>query len=135
MEESQQELRTKEESKTEALMKNNHSEEKVLAPADLYLPKISTIMGFPDGSVVKKLPAVQESQERQVWSLGWEDSLEEGMAARSSIRAQKIPWTEEPGGLQCMGSQSTRHEWSDWACTHSTISAPDSLVSTYPWFP
>ena len=66
MEESQQELRTKEESKTEALMKNNHSEEKVLAPADLYLPKISTIMGFPDGSVVKKLPAVQESQERQV---------------------------------------------------------------------
>ena len=115
-------------------MKNN-SEEKVLATADLYLPKISTTVGFPGGSAVKNLPAVQESQETQVWSLGREDSLEEDMATHSSIRAKKIPWTEEPGGLQGMGSRSVRHDWSDWACVHGTISVPDSLVSTSPRFP
>ena len=45
----------------------------------------------------------------QVRSLGWEDSLKEGMATHSSILAWKIPWTEEPGGLQSMGSQRVRH--------------------------
>ena len=44
-------------------------------------------------------------QEMQVWSLGQEDSLEKEMATRPSILAQKIPWTEEPGGLQPMGFQ------------------------------
>ena len=44
-------------------------------------------------------------QETQVRSLGREDPLEEGMAAHSSILAKKIPWTEEPGGLQSRGSQ------------------------------
>ena len=43
--------------------------------------------------------------EAQVWSLGWEDTLEEGMATHSSILAWRIPWTEEPGGLQSVGSQ------------------------------
>ena len=42
----------------------------------------------------------------QVQSLGWEDSLEEGTATHSSILAWRIPWTEEPGGLQSIGSQS-----------------------------
>ena len=42
----------------------------------------------------------------QVQSLGWEDPLEEGMATHSSILAWRIPWTEEPGGLQSTGSQS-----------------------------
>ena len=41
--------------------------------------------------------------------LGWEDLLEKGMATHSSILAWRIPWTEEPGGLQSMGSQSVRH--------------------------
>ena len=50
---------------------------------------------------VKNLPAIQETQ---VQSLGWEDPLEKGMAAHSSIPAWRIPWTEEPGGLQSMGS-------------------------------
>ena len=45
-------------------------------------------------------------QEMQVWSLGREDPLEKEMAAHSSILAWEIPWTEEPGGLQSMGSQS-----------------------------
>ena len=53
---------------------------------------------------VKNLPARQETQ---VQSLGWEDSLEKEMATHTSILAWKIPWTEEPGGLQSMGSQ----EW------------------------
>ena len=55
---------------------------------------------------VKNLPAMQEIQETQVQSLGWEDPLEEEMAIHSSILAWKIPWTEEPGGLQSIGSQS-----------------------------
>ena len=55
---------------------------------------------------VKNLPAMQEIQETQVQSLGWEDPLEEEMAIHSSILDWKIPWTEEPGGLQSIGSQS-----------------------------
>ena len=62
-------------------------------------------MGFPSGAVVKNLPAIQKSQEMQVRSLGQEDPLEEGMATHSSILTWRVPWTEEPGGLQSMGSQ------------------------------
>ena len=62
-------------------------------------------LGFPCGSAVKNLPAVQELQETQVRSLGREDPLEKGMATHYSILAWRIPWTEEPGGLQSMGSQ------------------------------
>ena len=49
---------------------------------------------------------------REIWvlSLGWEDPLEEGMITHSSILAWRIPWTEEPGGLQSMGSQRVRHD-------------------------
>ena len=53
------------------------------------------MVGFPSGSVVKHLPAVQEMQETWVPSLGWEDPLEKGMATHSSILAWKTPWTEE----------------------------------------
>ena len=52
---------------------------------------------------VKRLPAMQETQ---VQSLGGEDPLEKGMATHSSILAWRIPWTEEPGGLQSIGPQS-----------------------------
>ena len=52
---------------------------------------------------VKNLPAMQESW---VQSLGWEDLLEEGMPTHSSILAWRIPWTEEPGELWSIGSQS-----------------------------
>ena len=48
-------------------------------------------------------------QETQVQSLGWEDPSEEEMATHSSILTWRIPWTEEPGGLQSMGSQRVRH--------------------------
>ena len=63
--------------------------------------------GFPGGSVVKNSPAVQETR---VQSLGWEDLLEEGMATHSSIPAWRIPWTEELGRLQSMGSQRVGHD-------------------------
>ena len=56
---------------------------------------------------VKNPPAVQETQVR---SLGWEDPLEEEMATHSSILARKIPWTEEPGGLESMGLQRVEHD-------------------------
>ena len=71
-------------------------------------------MSFPNGSVVKNLPAMQErkkkKREMQVQSLGGEDPLEEEMATDSSILAWKIPWTEEPGGPQSIGSQSIRQD-------------------------
>ena len=56
---------------------------------------------------VKTSPAVQETW---VQSLDWEDSLEEGMATHSSILAWRVPRTEEPGGLQSVGSQRVRHD-------------------------
>ena len=62
-------------------------------------------MGFPSDSVVKNLPAMRETRVR---SLGQEDSLEMEMAAHSSIVAWRSPWTEDPGGLQSMGSQRVR---------------------------
>ena len=66
---------------------------------------------YPGGEeisqTVKNLPAVQETQ---VQSLGREVPLEKGIAAHSSILAWRTPWTEEPGGLQSMGSQRVRHD-------------------------
>ena len=56
--------------------------------------------------MVKHLPAIRETQ---VQSLGREDPLEKEMATHSSTLAWKIPWTEEAGGLQSMGSQRVRH--------------------------
>ena len=56
---------------------------------------------------VKNLPAMQEIQVR---TLSQEDPLEKGIATHSSILAWRIPWTEEPGGLQSMGSQRVGHD-------------------------
>ena len=73
------------------------------------------ILGFPGSSdgkkaaqTVRNLPAVQETW---VQPLGQEDPLEKEMATHSSILAWKIPWPEEPVGLQSMGSQRVRHDW------------------------
>ena len=57
--------------------------------------------------LVKSLPAMQETWVR---SVGWKDPLEKEMVTHSSILAWRIPWTEEPGGLQPMGSQSVGHD-------------------------
>ena len=56
---------------------------------------------------VKNLPAMQETH---ISSLGWKDPQEKGMAKPSSILAWKIPWTEEPGGLQSMVLQRVKHD-------------------------
>ena len=69
-----------------------------------------TYWDFPGVSVVKNPPAMQESQETWVQSLGWEDPLEVGMATHCSILAWRIPWTEEPGGLQSIVSQRVGHD-------------------------
>ena len=64
---------------------------------------------FPPGvaQTVKHLSAMQETR---VQSLGWEDPLEKEMAIHSRTIAWKIPWTEEPGRLQSMGSQRVGHD-------------------------
>ena len=70
--------------------------------------QLLTIIGVSlVAQMVKRLPTMRETGVR---SLGWEDLLEEEMATHSRIHAWKIPWTEEPGGLQTMGSQRIRHD-------------------------
>ena len=64
-------------------------------------------IGLPGGLAVKN-PSANSGDTGQ--SLGWEDPLEEGMATHSSILAWRLPWTEEPDGLQSMGSQRVRQD-------------------------
>ena len=64
--------------------------------------------GFSGGSAVKNMPTMQELREMQVRSLGQEHPLKEG-ATHPRILAWKIPWTDEPGGLQFKESQRIRH--------------------------
>ena len=66
------------------------------------------IMASLVAQMVKRLPGMWETQ---VQPLGWEDPLEKEMATHSSTLAWKIPWTEEPGRLQSMGSQRVGHNW------------------------
>ena len=61
----------------------------------------------PVAQLVKNLPAMWETW---LQSLGWEDPLEKEMAIHSSILPRRIPWVEEPGGLQSMGSQRVGHD-------------------------
>ena len=80
------------------------------APPQLIKELVRTdaeVRGFPGGPVDKKPPATQETRVR---SLGWEDSMKEESAASSSKLAWRVPWTEEHGGLQSMGSQRVRHD-------------------------
>ena len=62
---------------------------------------------FLVAQMVKNLPAMQQAWVRP---LGWDDLLEKEMATHSSIPAWRIPWTEEPGGLQSRGLQRVRHD-------------------------
>ena len=68
--------------------------------------------------MVKKLPAMQETW---ILSLGQEDPQEKGMVTHSSILTWRIPWTEESGGPQSMGSQRVRHNWATNTHTHTHI--------------
>jgi len=65
-------------------------------------------MVFPGGSEVKHPPAIQDTQEMWIQSLGQEDLLD--LTTHCSILARKIPWTEEPGGPWSMGSQRVGHD-------------------------
>ena len=88
-------------------------------PHFLLFVRLSGLIGVSQVSKwVKNLPVVKE-----IWvqSQGQEDPLEKRMATHSSVLAWKIPWTEEPGRLQYMGSQRVRHGWSDWACMHAGL--------------
>ena len=75
--------------------------------------------GFPGGSDSKESAKMWKTQ---VQSLGWEDTLEKGVATHSSVFAWRSPWTEEPGGLQSLGSQRVRQDWMsrhhkvNWEC-------------------
>ena len=92
------------------------------------LSHVMNLLGsFPGGSVVKNPPAMQETW---VWSLGWEDPLEKEMATHSNILAWKLQWTEEPGGLQSMGSQRMILLLMANTCvyTHDTFVLRPSLV-------
>ena len=73
--------------------------------------------------MVKNLPAMRETW---VQSLGWEDPLEKGMAAHSIVLAWRIPWTEESGALQSMGSKRVGHHWASNAQTQIILSWPVS---------
>ena len=71
---------------------------------------IRDYLGFPGGSVVKNMPAMQETQEKWVLSLGLENTMEEERATHSSILAWRLLWTEEAGGLQSIWSKRVRHD-------------------------
>ena len=70
-------------------------------------------------------------QETRVQFLGWEDPLEEGMATQSNILAWRIPWIEEPGGLQSI-VLAVRQDWSDSVCTHTHTHRLEG--GTFLWF-
>ena len=79
---------------------------------------------------LKNPPAMWETQ---VWSLGWEDPLEEEMAIHSSILAWRIPWTEEPGGLQSRGSQRVGHDLATKRSTADQGLSCRPLFELYSW--
>ena len=70
--------------------------------------------------MIKNLPAMRETR---VQSLGHEDPLEKGMATHCSILAWRIPWTEEPGGLQSMGSQKVGQDFATNTFTFPVVQA------------
>ena len=98
-----------------------------LCPRDIWGPR-SEAKVFLVAQTVKNPPAMQELQETWVPSLCRGDPLEEGMATHSSTLAWRIPWVEESGGLQTMGSQRVRHDGNDSVCTHASETSEKSTV-------
>ena len=80
--------------------------------------KHTYMLGSPSGPAEKN---TFEMQGTHIQSLGLEDPMEEGMTIHSSILFGKIPWTEEPGGLQSMELQRVRHNWSNCMHAHQLI--------------
>ena len=94
----------------------------VIFSLNLFSYETKRIEGFP-GSTSSKEPTCQRRRQKdmRVWSLSPKGPLEEEMATHSCILAWTIPWTEEPGGLQSMGSQRIGHDWSNLAYMHASI--------------
>ena len=82
------------------------------------------ISGFPSSSAVKNPPPVRKRQETWVWSLGWEDPFKKEMATYSSMLAWEILWTEEPGGLQSIGSRKSWTQPTEWTITTLCLEHP-----------
>ena len=78
--------------------------------------------------MLRNLSAMWESQ---VQSLGWEYPLEKVMATHSSVRALRIPWTEEPGGLQSLRPQRVRHDWVTNTHTHTHMFVLFQIIFHY----
>ena len=89
----------------------------------------SSKRSFLVAQTVKHLPTMRETQ---VWSLGWEDPLEKEMATHSSTLAWKIPWTEEPGRLQSMGSQRVQHDWATSLSSKRAYAIPRATTPRAP---
>ena len=85
----------------------------------------SLIWASPVAQMVKSPPAMQETQ---VQSLGQEDPLEKVIVTHASVLAWRIPWIEEPGGLQSMGSQRVRHDWATEALSKKPSNCGRSLA-------
>ena len=94
-------------------------------------PRISAPGASLVAQSVKNLPAMQETQ---IQSLGWEDPLEKGMAAHSTILVGEFPWTEEPGRVQSMGLQRVGHDWAANTFTFIAhfVTFKNALIGT--WF-
>ena len=75
-----------------------------------HLKEVISFMGFSGGSVVKNSPTMQEMQVTRVQSLGQQHPLDEAVATHFNILTWEMPRTEEPGGLQSLGSQRARHD-------------------------
>ena len=115
------------------LYRNNGTQRGFLTDCTRYFPvyHFKFILYYSWGSLVaqmvKNLPAMLETW---VQSLGQEDPLEKKMATHSSLLAWKIPWSEEPGRLQSVGSQRIRHDWgTNFLSLHSIIIFDDAFPS------
>ena len=87
--------------------RNCYQDKENISISILIFKTVYAILGLPGSSEVKNPPAMQETG---VQSLGWEDTLKESMTTHSSILVWRIPWTEETGGLQSIGSQTVGHD-------------------------
>ena len=91
------------------------------APETVESHSLMTILASLVVQMVKNPPAMKETW---VWSLGWEDLLEKGMATHTNILAWRIPWTERPGGLQSKELPRVQHKWAH----HHTLSECITLI-------
>ena len=101
-------LRTRMIEKTFAGRSNSFKQMFIFPFLNLFNWRLTALQASLVAQRLKHLPAMREAW---VWSLGQEDPLEKEMATHSSILAWRIPWTEEPGGLQSTGSQRVRYNW------------------------